>query len=117
MKMKIFSTAPEGNEMADMVNARYFNLAIKQIEENAEWLKTATKPTQALLANIDILIILAKRFTVDVNLLIKKDKVQEWKKIFNDWFERVGSKIPAKYRDGIKANGDELFKELEQYGH
>ena len=32
---KIFSTAPDGNEMADMANARYFNLAIKQIEENA----------------------------------------------------------------------------------
>ena len=24
---KIFSTAPDGNEMADMANARYFNLA------------------------------------------------------------------------------------------
>lgn len=27
--MKIFSTAPDGNEMAEMANARYFNLAIK----------------------------------------------------------------------------------------
>ena len=34
--MKIFSTAPDGNEMADMANARYFNLAIKQIEEMVE---------------------------------------------------------------------------------
>ena len=39
--MKIFSTAPDGNEMADMANARYFNLAIKQIEEDAEWLKNS----------------------------------------------------------------------------
>ena len=114
---KIFSTAPDGNEMADMANARYFNLAIKQIEENAEWLKTANKPTQALLAHIEILIMLAKRFPIDANLSIKKDKVQEWKKTFNDWFERVGNNIPTKFRDGIKANGDELFKELEQYGH
>ena len=103
--------------MADMANARYFNLAIKQIEENVEWLKTANKPTQALLAHIEILIMLAKRFPIDANLSIKKDKVEEWKNTFNDWFERVGNKIPAKYRDGIKANGDELFKQLEQYGH
>ena len=89
----------------------------KQIEENAEWLKTANKPTQALLAHIEILIMLAKRFPIDANLSIKKDKVKEWKNTFNDWFERVGNKIPAKYRDGIKANGDELFKQLEQYGH
>lgn len=39
------------------------------------------------------------------------------KKVFNDWFERVGNKIPDKFRNGIKANGDELFKELEQYGY
>jgi len=115
--MKIFSTAPEGNEMAELENARYFNLALRQIEENAEWLKTTDKPTQALLTHIDILNMLAKRFTIDANLSIRKDKVQEWKQIFNDWFERCGRKIPAKFREGIKANSVELFKELEQYGH
>ena len=41
--MKIFSTAPDGNEMADMANARYFNLAIKQIEEKCRMVKN--KPT------------------------------------------------------------------------
>jgi hypothetical protein len=115
--MKIYSTTPEGNEMADLENARYMNLSLRHIEENAEWLKTANKPVQALLTHIDILVLFAKRFPVDANLLIKKDKVQEWKQIFNDWFERCGSKIPAKFREGIKTNGGELFKELEQYGH
>lgn len=56
-------------------------------------------------------------FPVNANLLIKKEKVQEWKKVFNDWFERCGNKIPAKYREGIKTNSDELFIQLEQYGH
>lgn len=115
--MKIYSTAPEGNDMAELENARYINLALKQIEENVHWLKTASKPVQALLTHIDILLIFAKKFPVNANLLIKKEKVQEWKLVFNEWFERCGSKIPAKFRDGIKANGDELFKELEQYGH
>lgn len=115
--MKIFSTAPEGNEMAELENARYINLALMQIDENIEWLKTTNKPTQAVLTHIDVLVMLAKRFTVNANLLIKKEKVQEWKNVFNDWFERCGNKIPVKFRDGIKANGDELFKELEQYGH
>lgn len=73
-EMKIFSTAPEGNEMAELENARYINLALKQIDENIEWLKTANKPTQAVLIHIDILVMLAKRFTVDANLLIKKRK-------------------------------------------
>ena len=112
--MRIFSTAPEGNEMAELENARYINLALRQIEENIEWLKTANIP---VMTHIDILVSLAKRFPVNANLLIKKEKVQEWKKVFNDWFERCGNKIPAKYREGIKTNSDELFIQLEQYGH
>ena len=108
--MKIFSTAPEGNDMADLENARYINLALKQIEQNVEWLRTTNKPVQAVLTHIDILVMLANKFSVNANLLIRKHKVQEW-------FDRCGNKIPAKYRDGIKANADELFAQLEQYGH
>lgn len=115
--MKIFSTAPEGNEMAELENARYINLAIKQIDQNIEWLKTTDKPIQAILTHIDILVWLAHRFTVNANLLIKKDKVQDWKKVFNEWFDCCGHKIPTKFREGIKTNSQELFKELEQYGH
>ena len=102
--------------MAELENARYINLALRQIEENIEWLKTANKPVQAVMTHIDILVSLAKRFC-QCKLLIKKEKVQEWKKVFNDWFERCGNKIPAKYREGIKTNSDELFIQLEQYGH
>jgi hypothetical protein len=115
--MKIFSSAPEGNEMAEMANARYFNLAIKQIEEHVEWLKTSKKPVQAVLAHIDILLLLSRKFRTDANLSIEKSKVKVWKETFYDWFERCGSKIPAKYRDGIKESADELFAELETFGH
>lgn len=115
--MKIFSIAPDGNEMAELESSRYINLALKQIEENIEWLKTTKKPVQAVLIHIDVLVSLSKKFTVNANLLIKKDRAQEWRTAFNEWFERCGSKIPAKFREGIKQNADELFAELEQYGH
>lgn len=115
--MKIYNTLPDGNDMADMASARYFNLSLKQIEENAEWLKNTNQPTQALLAHIEILTLLAKRFPVDANLCIRKDKIVEWKNIFDSWFARCSKKIPVNFREGIKNNGDELFKELEKYGH
>ena len=115
--MKIFSTAPEGNDIAQYVGVDYLKFSISLIEDVIDWMKKNDKITQPLLANIDLLIMIAKKYPTDANLLIKKEKVQEWKKIFIEWFERCGSKIPAKFRDGIKINGDELFRELEQYGH
>jgi len=115
--MKIYSTAPAGNEIAEFVGSEYIKFAISSIEEVCEWMIQANKIAQPLLANIDLLLVIAKKYPVDMNLLVKKKRIAEWKQIFDTWFERCGSKIPAKFRDGIKANGDELFKELEQYGH
>lgn len=115
--MKIFSTMPEGNDIAQYVGVDYIKFSISLIENVCDWMKQNDKIAQPLLANIDLLIMISKKYPTDANLLIKKNKVQEWKSVFNEWFERCGSKIPAKFRDGIKANGDELFKELEQYGH
>lgn len=115
--MKIFSTAPDGNEIAEYVGVEYIKFSISLIEDVCGWMKKTDEIAQPLLANIDLLLIIIKKYPRDANLLIRKDKVKEWKKTFNNWFERVGNKIPTKYRDGIKTNGDELFKQLEQYGH
>ncbi|MEK4424954.1 hypothetical protein [Solibacillus sp. FSL K6-1523] len=115
--MKIFSTAPDGNEAAELENTHYFNLAIKKIEESNEWMKKTEKPYQVMLVHIDILLMLSRKYKLDANLSIKKDRVSEWKNTFDEWFIRCGKKIPAKYRNGIKENAVELFNELNGYGH
>ncbi|MBW1654257.1 hypothetical protein [Flavobacterium quisquiliarum] len=115
--MKIFSTVPEGNQMADLEPARYFNLAIEQIQEAEEWLRSSNEICQALLIHVDAFVHFGKRYPEMAKRRIAKLNCSEIKKTFDDWYERVNSKIPAKYRDGIKTNADELFKELEQYGH
>lgn len=115
--MRIFGIKPEENEAAEFENALYFNLAIEEIKKNNEWLKTSDKPYQAMLTHIDILLMLARKFPVNANLLIKQYQTKEWRETFNDWFIRCEKKIPAKYREGIKASADELFTELEGYGN
>lgn len=115
--MKIFSTAPEGNDIAQYVGVDYLKFSISLTKDVIEWMKNSNNISQPLLANIDLLTMIAKKYPADANLLIKRNEVQGWKKVFYDWFERCGNKIPVKFRDGIKANADELFKELEQYGH
>jgi len=115
--MRIFSTAPECNEAAELENAHYFNLAIKKIEESNEWLKKTEKAYQVMLVHIDILLMLSRKYKSDANLSIKQDRVLEWKNTFDGWFTRCGQKIPSKYRNGIKENAEELFNELSEYGH
>lgn len=115
--MKIYGTKPDENEAAEMASAIYINLALEQINKSNEWLKSTDKPYQVMLINIDILLMLAKKYPVNANLLIKKYLVKEWHETFNEWFIRCSKKIPLEYRKGIKENADELFVELEKYGH
>ncbi len=115
--MKIFNATPSGNEVAEFVGTDYLKFSINMIEESVSWLKKTRKVAQPLLAHIEILLIISKKYTVDANLLIRKERVQEWKEVFYDWYDRVNKKISEKFRQGIKASADELFEELDNYGH
>lgn len=112
-QLKIYSDAPNGNQAADLEHAIYMNLAIKNLKEESERMKTLDQPIQIMLAHIDILLHISRKFMQDAHLLIKVGDVKDWKTTFNEWFERCKGKIPAKFRDGIKQNADELFAELE----
>lgn len=112
--MKIYNTAPEGNQMADLEPARYFNLAIQQIIEVEEWLRTSQEACQPLLIHIDVFVYLSKKYPEMANRRVAKLNRSQIKETFYAWFERCGKKIPAGFRDGIKESADALFSELEK---
>lgn len=112
--MKIYSVAPEGNQMADLEPALYFNTAIEQIQEVELWLRTAEDSCQPLLVHIDIFVYLSKKYPEMANRRVAKLNRSQIKETFYAWFERCGKKIPVKFRDGIKESADALFSELEK---
>jgi len=111
--MKIYNTEPDGNEMANLEPARYFNLAIEQIEQITEWMKTSQDGVQPLLVHIDIFLYFSKKYPEMARRRAAKINVSLVESVFNDWFERNQKKISAKYRDGIKASANQLFLELK----
>lgn len=115
--MKIYNSEPAGNQMADLEPARYFNLAIEQIIEAEEWLRTSKEVCQPLLVHIQAFTIFGRYYPEMAKRRASKLDLNQIKETFYAWYERVKSKIPAKFRDGIKQNADQLFTELEQYGH
>jgi len=112
--MKIYSSAPDGNEMADLAPARYFNLAIKQIEEIEEWMRTSKKGAQPLLLHIDAFVYFGKKYPSMAKRRVRKINIEQVKETFDSWYKRCESKIPAEYRDGIRKNADNLFSELQE---
>jgi hypothetical protein len=112
--MKIYSTAPEGNQMADLEPARYFNLALRQIKEAEEWLRTADDACQPLLVHVDVLVHLSKKYPEMAKERLEDLNRSAIRSTFDGWFERCGKKIPAKFRDGIRQSADELLAALDK---
>jgi hypothetical protein len=111
--MKIYSSASDGNESADLEPARYFNLAIEQIKEVEVWMRDTMEPAQGLLVHLDIFIHLSKKYPDMAKRRKRSLNVLEIKETFNKWYERCSGKIPKQFREGIKANADQLFSEME----
>jgi hypothetical protein len=109
---KIFNASPEGNETSDIAPARYFNLAIEQINLAETWLRDTKEVAQPLLLHIEVFVLLAKRYPDLAKGRARKLDIPQIKKTFNEWFERV--KIPKEFADGIKSSGDKLIAELEK---
>ena len=112
--MKFYSAAPEGNESADLEPARYFNLAIDQIKQITEWMKTADRAAQPLLLHLDVFRYLAKKYPSMAERRIDNLNIPDIKTTFYDWYERSHKKIPKQFRDGVKLSADEIFKDLEE---
>jgi len=112
--MKIYSSAPDGNEAADLAPARYFNLAIKQIQEIEEWMRTTKQAAQPLLVHIDAFVYFSKKYPEMAERRAQKIDIKKVKETFDAWYERCNSKISSEYREGIRKNADELFSELSK---
>lgn len=108
---KIFNASPEGNETSDIAPARYFNLAIEQINLAETWLRDTTEVAQPLLLHIEVFVMLARRYPGLAKGRARKLDVPQIRRTFNEWFQRA--KIPKEFAEGIKASGDELISELE----
>lgn len=110
--MKIYDTKPDGNEMAKLEPARYFNLAIEQIEKITEWLKTSEENVQPLLVHLDMFVYISKKYPEMAARRAAKIDVAHVESTFNAWFERNQKKITVTYRQGIKESAENLFRDL-----
>lgn len=106
---RIFNASPGGNEMADMEPARYFNLAIEQIDACEAWLRDTSEAAKpAAHRGVPAA---ARAYPGLAEGRARKLDVPRIRSTFDAWFERV--KIPAQFRKGIRASGDALIGELE----
>ena len=113
--MKIYNALPEGNEMASLAPARYFNLGIEQVEQIVDWMKDAKGATQPLLVHLDILLLLSERFPSVAEDRIYKLDLEKIKTIFLEWYKRNSAKIPAKLREEIRVSGIKIIEGLKKY--
>lgn len=110
---RVYGILPEENTAADIIPRIYCNFAIKNIQEAEKYMNEPLQNgCQSLLANIEILLMLSRRYPNVVASKIHELKRKRLKETFDTWYELNEKKIPVKYRDGIKESAEKLFSEL-----
>jgi hypothetical protein len=115
--MKLYGSGIYDNERADLTGIGYAEFAIQTVQEDIAWLKSTKEICQPVLASIDMLLLIAKKFPDDVYSRLSEKQIKEWNMVFDEWFNRVNKKIPEKYRQKIFDDAVLLFKKLEKYGN
>lgn len=85
---------------------------------DAEVSELRTKPLQAdqaVVAMICSLQALGKVCPKGMSASLTPDRVKHWQKEFFAWYDEVKRKIPAKYREQIKADAEKEFSQLLKY--
>ena len=114
--MKIYGSGFFDNERADLTGKVYIRLCLEEVEKAVNFLDS-DDPCQYLLAELDILLTLAKKFPDDVFTKVKKENLKKWEDKYFNWFNRNFEKIPEKYREEIQINAKKLFLELDEYAN
>lgn len=111
---RVYGILPEENTSADIIPDHYFNFVFEHIQEAEECMREhdPCNGCQFLLVNIEILLMLSKRFPNVAARKIYEIKRKQLKETYYAWYELNEKKIPAKYRDGIKESAEKLFSEL-----
>lgn len=112
--MKIYGPGIYDNERADMVGICYIEYSLAEIESAIEWLQSSNETCQPILAFIDMLLLIGEKAPGDLTGRLKTSTVTRWEGVFNDWYARVKSKIPKKYREPIEADAEKLFSRLRE---
>lgn len=117
MKTRIFGPNINENDTAVNTGVDYLKFTRNSIEDICNWMVKKENFGLAILADIQILVFLCEKYSIDANLLIKKSQIARWEELYNLWLTKNEKKLPQEYKDTIKANGVDLFNKLNQYGN
>ncbi len=111
---RVYGVNPENNTSADIVPDYYIYDIIRNIKEVQKKMDNgdSEEGRQTLLVHLDIYLTLAKKYPIKASATVGGLKRKGLKRSFDSWWERNEKKIPKKYREGIRQNADNLFKEL-----
>ena len=114
--MKVYGSGVLENERADLTGKSYVNLCFEKIQKGLDWLENGDN-CQTLPAALEVLFMLAEKFTDDVFVKLKKSDLIAWQSKYNDRYKVNSKKLPPKYRKDIKTNVDKIFNDLQEYAN
>ena len=112
--MSYWNGSAEGSDFAtNAVGVAILNIKDKMLKD-FDGIMKAKHPEQSIITSLTCLRLIGERFPQSLCLHFLEQDYIEMKEKFYQWFELMNKKIPAKYRDELKASAEQEFMLFEK---
>ncbi|MCA8989937.1 MAG: hypothetical protein KDA78_19990 [Planctomycetaceae bacterium] len=112
--MAYWDGSPAGNDYAFVHVGVYVSRIQQQMFEDIENVIEKSYPEQSVIASLQCIRLLASEFSQGVSGSFRKKQFQQAKDKFYEWYEKVHTKIPSKYREDVLKSAEVEFERFEQ---
>lgn len=112
--MAYWSEKPSGNDYAaGSVGVNILSIK-KRMLEGIDKVIEKSHPEQGLIASLQCIRLIASEFPKNVAVHFGKKELQQAKDKFHEWYEKVHTKIPKKYREDVLKSAEVEFERFER---
>lgn len=112
--MGYWSAEPDGSDFAfDAVGVNILLIKQQMLKDIATVLEKGY-PEQGMIASLTCLRLLGERFPKNLRVHFGKKDYQFVKRSFEQWYDKVNGRIPAKYRQDVLAEAHREFSLFEE---
>ena len=112
--MAYWGSKPIDSDFATGAIGAYIYLLKERLQKDTETVLKKCHPEQSIVASLTCLRLLSEQFPKNVRVHFGRKDYLQSKEAFEQWYDAVRTKLPAKYRDEILDEANKEFALFEE---
>ena len=113
--MAFHGSGPIGNDQAIEEFGAILFLISDRVDESLDRLENSNTLEQVTMAGVTALRVLAQKYPQYSTIALVKSRLEEWRRRYFSWLDRVESRLPPRFREEIRSSAQKEFDLLLEH--